>query len=343
MALSDNYKCNEIRELFSPYLDGETSPEESGLLTGHLLLCEGCREEFDLWKKISETLKLESVEEEPPADFSAKVVGRLNSERKIRAFPGLRIPRTWKVPAAAAAAAVMLFAGSWGVGVALKDSGQKPAVVAENSPMDNPEENIINPDPAQTGQPGGQNSGDNPAAPADKPGSADNEVKPEVKDPAAPRQASPTQTMLLSSDKNIPSTTIKISANNPAASRDIALNMAAGLGGSGQVLSNQKKTDGYGDLTIIRMTVPRNNGPTLVSQLSGLGGIMERSDGKVDITSEYTAALNRLSDIQATIDSGINADEKSRLESEASVLKRKIEKWDSETAQYAVVLWLEQQ
>lgn len=340
--MSGNYKCNEVRELFSPYLDGETSPEESGLLTGHLLLCEDCREEFDLWKKISESLSLEAVDEEPSAGFSSRVVSRLGNEHKTKALPGRRLFSTWRVPAAAAAAAVMIFTGSWGVGMALKEK-QQPQLVADYT---QPEKTVVNDaptGPVQTGEPGGQSSSDNPAAPAGKPGNTDNEDKPAIKDTAAPRQASPAQTMLLSSNKNIPSTTIKISANNPATSRDIALNMAAGLGGSGQVLNNQKKTDGYGDLTIIRMTVPRNYGPTLVSQLSGLGGIIDRSDGKADITSEYNAALNRLADIQATINSGINAGEKSRLESEASVLKRQIEKWDSEVAQYAVILWLEQQ
>jgi len=91
------------------------------------------------------------------------------------------------------------------------------------------------------------------------------------------------------------------------------------------------------------MTVPRSSGSTLVSQLSGLGGIIERSDNKTDITSDYNTALNRLNDIQATIDSGIDADEKSRLESEASVLKRQLDKWDKEMASYAVILWMEQQ
>lgn len=342
-SMECSYKCPEVRELFSPYLDGETSPEESGLLTGHLLLCDDCREEFDLWKKISNSLSLEAVEEEPSAGFSSRVVSRLDNQRKAQALPGRRLFSTWRAAAAAAAAAVMIFAGSWGVGVALKDTGQKPGLVADNTL---PEKTIIDStltSPAQTGQPGGQSGGDKPAAPADQPGTTDNEVKPPIKDTAAPRQVSPAQTVLLSSNKNIPSTTIKISTNSPATSRDIALNMAAGLGGSGQVLNSQKKADGYGDLIIIIMTVSRNNGPTLVSQLSGLGGIIERSDGKADITSDYNAALNRLADIQATIDSGINDGEKSRLESEASALKRQIEKWDSEVAQYTVILWLEQQ
>jgi anti-sigma factor (TIGR02949 family) len=341
VVLSDNYKCNEIRELFSPFLDGETTPEEHDLLTGHLLLCEDCRREFDLWRKISETLKFESVEEELPADFSARVVGRLHSEQKIRTFPGLKIPRTWKVPAAAAAAAVMLFAGSWGVEVALKDAGQKPAVVAENGQTGTPEENVVKTSPDPVNKPGEQEA-DN-LAQVDQPKTDVIEKKPTEKEPTVAHTGSPSgKTALLSSNKSTASTILKISANNPAYSRDLALNMASGLGGGGQVLDSQKR-DGGGELTIISMSVSRNSGSTLVSQLSGLGGILERSDSKSDITANYNTAVNRLADIQATIDSGVNAGEKTRLKSEASVLKRQIEKWDKETESYTVILWLEQQ
>lgn len=339
MALSDNFRCYEARELFSPFLDGEASSEEHDLLTGHLLFCEECRQEFELWRKISESLKLESVDEEPPADFSSRIVSRLNDEQRVRTFPGVRIPHSWRVPAAAAAAAVMLFAGSWGVGVALKDPGQKPELIANYKTG----ENVSKTGADQSGQTDNRTGDSSPAAPADAPKSNVGEVKPAA--PAATATAhtgsTANNTALLNSNKSIASTILKISTNNPANSQDLALGMASGLGGGGQILDSQKRAGG--DLIIIRMTVSRNSGPTLVTQLSGLGGILDRSDNKADITSDYNTALNRLADIQATVDSGIDAGENNRLASEASVLKRQIEKWDKEMESYAVILWLEQQ
>lgn len=341
--MSGNFRCYEARELFSAFLDGETSSGEHDLLTGHLLLCEECRQEFELWKKISESLKLESVDEEPPADFSSRIVGRLNDEQRVRTFPGVRIPHSWRVPAAAAAAAVMLFAGSWGAGVALKDPGQKPELIANYAQPDKTGENVGKTGADQTGQPDNRTGGGSPAAQADTPKNNVGEVETAapVTTATAHSESPANNTALLNSNKNIASTILKISTNNPANSQDLALGMASGLGGGGQVLDNQKRAGG--ELIIIRMTVSRNSGPTLVSQLSGLGGILDRSDNKADITSDYNTALNRLADIQATVDSVVDAGEKNRLASEASVLKRQIEKWDKEMESYAVILWLEQQ
>ncbi|KJS66600.1 MAG: hypothetical protein JL50_11170 [Peptococcaceae bacterium BICA1-7] len=337
-----NCTCPEARELFSPYLDGEISTEESDLLTGHLLLCNDCREEFDLWKKVSECLRTEAVNEEPSAGFSLRVVNSLASQKKTQSLPGRRLFGAWRAPAAAAAAAIMIFTGSWGVSVALKGEKQPPPMVAEQ-PV-NPVVDSAQTGPVKTVEPDSQGSGDKPSVPVEQPANppknTGGEVNTGIKDPAATTPVQTGEVALMNASKIIPSTTLKISTNNPANSRDIALGMAADLGGGGQVLDSQKSPGG--ELTIMRMTVPRNNGSTLVSQLSGLGGIIERSDGKADITTDYNAALNRLADIQATIASGINDREKSRLESEASALKRQIEKWDSEVASYAVVLWLEQ-
>lgn len=336
--MSQNFNCERIRELFSSCLDAEASAEEQDLLTGHLLLCEDCRQEFDLWKKISETLRCEAAHEEPTEGFSSRVVSRLDSDRRVRTFPWRRVFNSWRVPAAAAAAAVMLFAGSWGVGVALKGQGQETGLIAEHTQPANPGVNAETVSPQETG---GQTV-DN-QAPANQPENPAQEEKPAAPQSTAavPERTESGNTVLLDSNKNIPSTILKIATNNPSVSRDIALEMAADNGGGGQVLDNQKKAGG--ELTIIRMTVPRNSGSNLVTSLTGLGGIIERSDSKADITSNYNAALNRLADIKATIEPGISADEKSRLESEASALKRQIEKWDNEIQSYTVILWLEQQ
>ncbi|MDO4540375.1 MAG: zf-HC2 domain-containing protein [Syntrophomonadaceae bacterium] len=40
-------KCDHMRNLFSPYVDGMCNPQEKGLLEEHLNKCPACRQEFD--------------------------------------------------------------------------------------------------------------------------------------------------------------------------------------------------------------------------------------------------------------------------------------------------------
>jgi len=145
--------------------------------------------------------------------------------------------------------------------------------------------------------------------------------------------------VLLNSHRDILSTILKVNTPNVADNTNNALEMASRLGGSGQVLTSQKRSSG--ELAIVRIAVPRENGRNLVTQLSGLGGIIDRADEKRDVTASYTEARNRLSEIQIR-SSGAAPEEKSQLEAEASGLKRQIESWDKELGSYAIILWLEQ-
>lgn len=337
-SLRLSVECQEVRELFSPFLDGEISSGKHDLLTGHLQVCEACRQEFELWKDISEALRTETFSEEPSADFCSGVISRLRkeNEKEVATFTPRRLFRSWRAPAAAAAAAVMLFAGSWGINVALKDNPGNPGIVAVQP--GNPGETVVNTPPETTVEPGESNVTTNPAAPVEKPKDNGAEVKP-VQTPPAATGNNVNNTVLLNSNRGILSTILKISTTSPEATKDIAIRMATGLGGSGQVLSSQKKADG--DLTIIRMTVSRHNGTALLAQLSGLGGILDRADEKRDITTEYTTAVNRLNEIQASLNAGIDGSQRNQLEAEASGLKRQIETWDKELNSYVVILWLE--
>jgi len=50
-------KCNQARELLSPYLDGELEPSREELLSDHLGICPGCSREMDELKKAMEMLR----------------------------------------------------------------------------------------------------------------------------------------------------------------------------------------------------------------------------------------------------------------------------------------------
>jgi len=334
---SGKNNCDEFRELFSPWLDGEISGDESSILEGHLLICASCRRELGLWKSISQTLREDMFSGEPSTDFCAGVMNRLRKEAgdeiKRKSRPG--IFHKLRSPAAAAAAAVMLFAGSWGVNVAL--NAEKPQTeIAVNQPsQNNADKNPVQTEPENTVRP------ENPERTADPEttGGLSNEAA-QPASPEPPAKAPENNAVLLNSHRDILSTILKVSTANVADNTNNALEMASRLGGSGQVLTSQKRSGG--ELAIIRIAVPRESGKNLVGQLSGLGGVIDRADEKRDVTASYTEARNRLNEIQTRISSGAAPDERSQLEAEASGLKRQIESWDNELGSYAIILWLEQ-
>ncbi|MHB8985847.1 MAG: anti-sigma factor family protein [Eubacteriales bacterium] len=348
-------RCDQIRDLFSPWLDNEISGKEKDLVAGHLLTCDSCREEKDLWKRISETLKSDIISGEPSPDFCAGVISKIHKEihnnEEIKAWPGRRLLHIWRGPAAAAAVAVMLFAGSWGVKVALYPerptvaiNQPSPNFVTEDNFMVQPEK-ITQPDStdrmSESGTAGGVPNTVNTAGDPRRIGQPD---------PVQPNQGGNSgsgintgatdSTVLLSTNRDVLSTILWISTANAADKAAKALDIASRLGGGGQVLSTQR-INGI-DLTIIRITVPRESGGNLTAQLSGLDRVIDRSDERKDISASYTEYVNRLKDIQARTGVGINSDEKSQLAAEASGLKRQIESWNQDLGSYVVILRLEQ-
>ena len=70
-------ECQAIKNLLSPYLEGELKREEKDNLEAHLKECPKCREELSLLEKTIQSVKdLEEVA--PPANFLAKINEKLD-------------------------------------------------------------------------------------------------------------------------------------------------------------------------------------------------------------------------------------------------------------------------
>lgn len=334
-------ECGEIMELFSPMLDGELAGADSARLGEHLLVCDSCRQEFELWQRISETLREEKTAEEPAPDFCAGVMNRINREAGL----GRGLLSRWRMPAVAAAAAAMLFAGSWGITVALKPDNQEIIAV---EPGQQTGEGTTNSRPNSAG-PGNAVQPENPGEAATPGGTTEkpDDGQPKNDGSGVKPPASTTMTarperqyaLLSSSQGDILSTILKLSVTNTGDAKNSALAMAGNAGGSAQVLDTQKK--GAGEVMIMRITVNRDSGRSLVSRLSGLGGVIDRVDERKSISDEYNRAVNRLGEIQARTASGVTADEEKQLKAEASTLERQIQSWQKESGTYVIILWLE--
>lgn len=333
--------CAEMGEMFSPMLDGELADADRARLEQHLLICESCRRELGLWKRIAATLRGDVATEEPPADFCANVMSRLS--REVR--PRRRLAVAWRTPAAAAAAAIMLFAGTWGTSVALKDNKPGTVVVmGQNDPVDivgGIEQGSVQGPGQPTQQQEAVKPGNQQAAggePESRPGDRPN-ASPTPPSQVAGAGVRVSDAVLLNSRKEIQSTLLKLSVPNTMDAQHTALALAANYSGSGQVLATQKK--GLGELVILRLTVPLSAGKSLVNQLAGLGGIIDRTDERKDITESYNQSVNRLSEITARLESDMTPAEMGQLEAEASGIRRQLESWNTESESNMVILWLE--
>lgn len=338
-------RCEAVGELFSPWLDGEISGEEKELLEGHLLICEHCRQELEIWKSISATLKDDLYTGEPSPDFTAGVMNRLRLETVPEAKPRPAFINKLRAPAAAAAAAVMLFAGSWGVHVALSPEKPRTEIVI-NQPSGNNDSGTYNPvdaGPENNPQPGVPERQDSTVTPVV--GNGDNNTGTDSESAVQPHAIKPpnavrvNDVVLLDINKEILSTIVKVSAASVSDAAGAAINIAGVMGGGGQVLSSQKVNGS--EVAILRLSVPRDEGQSLAARLSGLGRVIDRADERRNIATSYTEAANRLNEIQRMLEAGAGLSEKSRLEAEASGLKRQIESWNNELKSYVVILWIQ--
>lgn len=331
--------CDEMQEMFSSLLDGEIAGDDKARLEEHLLHCNTCEMEYQLWHQIAQTLRNDIVNEEPSSDFTAKVMQKIQEEAKPKRW----IPGSLRTPAAAAAAAVMLFAGSWGVNVALQNDNLPGATNAKpGNGFTDKIARVIYKDNAETDK----------VAPTVKPGNSDNPqvAQNEPKNRNSEEKTVPSTTpdtvqtlrnpvLLNVAQQDVLSTILKLSVSNTADAKSTATSLATNLGGSAQVLTTQPK--GAGELIIMRVTVPRSAGKHMVSQLSGLGAVIDRTDERKDISDGYSRAVNRLNEIQGRINANISAQERDQLEAEASGLNRQIESWNKEAGAYGIILWLE--
>ncbi|MEW6425797.1 MAG: anti-sigma factor [Bacillota bacterium] len=69
--------CQQARQLFSPWLDGELTGEEAGALRAHLAACRSCAAELARLREITAALRNLRVPVAPPDGFAARVTERL--------------------------------------------------------------------------------------------------------------------------------------------------------------------------------------------------------------------------------------------------------------------------
>jgi hypothetical protein len=110
-------KCNEIRKLFSPYLDGRVSGSEMRALTRHVEECAGCKREFAAMQRTQQLLSGLGTKK-APADMALKLRVAISREAsaKRHSYEGMLVRfqnalDAFMVPATAGLVSAVLFFG----------------------------------------------------------------------------------------------------------------------------------------------------------------------------------------------------------------------------------------
>ncbi len=331
------YNCNQICELFSAMLDDELTGEDRARFEAHLLSCDGCKNEYQVWQRISRVLREDEISLKPSPEFTANVMSRLKTDTKPRLWPAV-----WRTPTAAAVAAVMLFTGSWGVSVALNADKPEAVIVQQGTTREEQQQSTAADAPKESLGETEASRQDQEETEISNNSSGGVEKQQVATTSSASGTTSSVQvfsgvTLLSNSQKDVLTTILKLSLSDINGARDKVMSLAARQGGSGQILVSQKKSNG--ELVIIKVSVPRDTGVGIAAQLATLGAVNSRTEERNDISADYNKAVSRLNEIQYMLNQGSN--DKDRLEAEASGLKRQIDSWNAEASTHSIIVWLE--
>ncbi|OPX84354.1 MAG: Anti-sigma-W factor RsiW [Pelotomaculum sp. PtaB.Bin104] len=360
--------CSKALLYILPYLDGDLSIEDEKALLDHTRVCSACARELALSRKIACTMRDMGQEDiKAPKELCANVMAKVNAGRPVRAgiLSRARLA-AWRRFAAIAATVMVIAGGTAGVNAGLKlaTDGSSPGYrwappqVAIDSnglnlyeangtsaPQDSstpPENNIAgstanpsaetppveggNPDVSTSTMGTPVKSGDN--GETDAVAGGNDQVHP----------AKTTALALMSNEKVVNSTVLKVNADDLAAAKTKASAKAIEQGAVVQVFPEQSNGK---NVIFLRITAPSDKAQSIITGLEGLGTLISRQDEKRDITSLYYETLVQYNDLQYRIGAEVDPTMKMQLEAQASSYKQQLDNWDLEANNFIINLWIE--
>ncbi len=364
--------CFEARELFSPLMDGEISPNKITALEAHLAVCESCQQEWQEWEAISSALKNTALPVFPaPIGFSARVMENIVPEgqqnRKGAAFYHSRPWHRFIVGLAAAlllviASAVVMPANMAQIAdniitaIRVEQPAEKPGTPPPLAPV------LTGPDEKMPAEPAGeeqemitateenQEEGIDAPAVLDKPAEQKEErltiaennsqiQNGETISAATNRPEREAPREFLKKERVITTTLLVLKISDPLATQDRANLAAANAGARIQFLGQQSSNSQT--YLASKITVLSQQAGSLLNQLSQMGTEVERKVEKKDLTNQFAETLEQYRALVSQRDNREGADTDSQLEEQIRTLENKLITWDQEAETATIVLWLQ--
>lgn len=335
-------------------LDEALPLAEANALDGHLAECLACARERDLHHRIAGALRAVGQEEVmAPPELGGRVFAAIRAERR-----GIlhRLSPAWRQVVAAAATVFLLVSGAGGVNMALKLAADNNNTIGYVTPApDGTGSDIGSPD----GQPvselpgvnGGTDGADQKSPDTTQPDNGDRTAP----DPVKPDQGiteqqtkdgqkttvavapGPEPQVLLNGGLRINSTILKVSVPDLNNARTQALALATKAGAKSQVFPEQA-TDRQ--IQVMRLTVDEAQASGLLSDLSGLGTVIDKDTESQDMTATYNETLAQYRALQTEIETA-DSEKAAQLVTQAAGLKQQLNSWADEAEKWVIILWLE--
>lgn len=365
-------ECQQIKEMFSLWLDKQISPQEDARLTQHLLNCPACKREFQEWLQISDILKTFGASTEnlkAPVGFEEQVMQQIaRIEKQPRWF---KLNRTVKRFTAVAAAAALLAYGAVDLYPRVLNN-PPPVNVAEHQNPDpaNPSLNLNNNNNDNNNLPGQSSgasdqpliNGETPDAPV-TPGTGNQsgdtiqngnngEIVEPLSDVPPPVKNNPDSLSIASVDPanvspmvflNIPRTIsshlLRLEVKDLASVQKQAEVAAKAAGAKCQVFSIQ--SNGENQRVILRITVDNNKANALINSLTQQGNLIESQEDKQDITKKFADTLEQYRTLAAQINDNTDEKQRASLSAQLKSLEQQLTAWDEEAEKQIIMLTLE--
>ncbi len=340
-------RCDEVNTLILSHLDGTLSGQDEAILREHLAGCDPCARELAAQKRMSGALRAMGLEEvQAPPELCGLVMGRLRARRRKTLT---WLPAAWRSAIAAAAAALLIAGGSIGItgGLRIADVGKMiglntPApqgdvktpggtpIIAEEDPGRTvpSQTDVVTPAPGHPGVADGVAEEGRDGV-ADVPDIDSNNA---VTNPSVLSVEEPLA--FLQDGLRIESTVLKVAVDDLAGAKAKSVAMADGAGATTQVFPEGQKD------VMLRLTVPSDRAPQLISALTGIGSLLQREDGSNDVTSSYNETVVEYNDLLSRKKSAPDTEERRRLEARAASCKQLLDAWQAEGGKRVVTVWL---
>lgn len=327
--------CNEARDLFSPWMDGDINKEEKRLLQAHLDSCVVCRQELREWEEISGVLKqLHHETMAAPAGFSNLVMDKIKQENKLRRFTGA------KHIAAGIAAALALFLGSSSLLMnPVVQVAQKTPPAIEEKVDPTAQTNKV----AETGQPDTVNPSPISKPQVNVPEAGNKTVSPftgglKIAANNATTISEP-QELFLNKERAIYSTILKVLVGDNILMEQNVKMLASASGASVQSLGNH--VDANGSAVMLSISCPSAKADGLIKSLSALGSELSREETKQDLTVRFNETREQYRVLVSRAAAAQSPEEQAELEKQVKSLEDQLRSWEKDSAQETIVLWLE--
>ncbi|MBO8129716.1 MAG: zf-HC2 domain-containing protein [Peptococcaceae bacterium] len=344
--------CRQCQQLLPQWLNGELDGRDAALVAAHVACCAACRAEADLWREIGTALKAGTVEIKAPPALARQVTAQLNARAKPR---HLRWVQSWKRYAAAAAAFVLVTAGTlgfavnqfWmrGINAVADNDDNQPTVVIQNSgssiegpvPKDNP--------------PGNQNEGtnDNPDTnpdtnidkqPQDRQTPDNSNIKTTGTNKPAGKDLQPGGFVLTYADidkkRVLESTLLVVQVGDMEKVQQQLDKLAAEFGAQYENLGAAGRQENF------KITVGTDKDDELLQRLSTIGQVINKQKTDRDITEEFRKRVQQLGDLKAERDAASNADEIKKLDAQIANMETELQDWMALENKHTIVLVVEE-